>query len=130
MKAALEALPNIGSVTVSRTGPDGQLGYSWDITFVENPGSFPAGSGDVAPLSTDFSSLQGTGASCTAAEESAGSAELSGGFKLDFVTSADSGSTGDSDTTGGVTLTTVELAYNALAEEVKRGKTWLECCCL
>lgn len=122
MKAALEALPNIGTVTVSRTGPDGQLGYSWYITFVDNPGSFPAGSGDVALLSTDFLSLGGAGADCTSAEESPGTAELSGGFFLEFVTSADSGSTGDSDTDGGVTLTTVELAYNALAEEVRERK--------
>ncbi len=125
MKAALEALPNIGTVAVSRTGPDGQLGYSWFITFVDNPGSFPAGSGDVTLLSTDSSSLGGAGADCKATDVSHGTAELSGGFFLDFETSADSGSTGDSDTAGGNTLTTtVELAYNALAEEVRKRKGW------
>ncbi|CAN0512173.1 unnamed protein product, partial [Ectocarpus sp. 8 AP-2014] len=42
MELALEALPNVGSVSVNRKGPDGQLGYSWYVTFVENLGSFPA----------------------------------------------------------------------------------------
>lgn len=67
---ALEALPNIGSVAVTRQGPDGQLGYSWSITFVENPGYFPAGSGDVALLVPDCSNLVGVGADCWAEEVS------------------------------------------------------------
>lgn len=106
---ALEALPNIGSVSVTRAGPDGQLGYSWYVTFVENPGYFPAGSGDVALLSTDSSSLQGEGAWCTVEEVSSGSPELSGAFVLAFTGSAES---------GGVTRYTDELPYNSLAEEV------------
>lgn len=67
---ALEALPNIGSVAVTRQGPDGQLGYSWSITFVENPGYFPAGSGDVSLLLPDCSGLVGVGADCWAEEVS------------------------------------------------------------
>lgn len=66
--AALEALPNIGSVDVTRKGPDGQLGYSWSITFVDNPGYFPAGSGDVSLLSPDYSGLVGDDAGCFAME--------------------------------------------------------------
>lgn len=117
MAVALEALPNIGSVSVTRTGPDGQLGYSWHITFVDNPGSFPVGSGDVALLTADFSSLGGDGANCAVVEDSAGSSELSGGFVLAFTSSANSGSNGGG--SGGGTQYTNELAYNALAEEVR-----------
>lgn len=127
MAVALEALPNIGSVSVTRTGPDGQLGYVWHITFVDNPGYFPAGSGNVAPLTADFSSLGGNGASCAVTEESAGSMELSGGFVLGFTSSADSGSNGGGG--GGVTEYTDALAYNALAEEVREGsypREWTE----
>lgn len=107
MAEALAALPNIGSVQVSRKGPDGQLGYSWFITFVENPGSFPAGSGDVALLSPDFSNLQGEGAWCTTEKLSTGSPELSGAFVLAF--------------TGNDSLTryTDELQYNSLPQEVR-----------
>ncbi|CAM9800578.1 unnamed protein product [Ectocarpus sp. 6 AP-2014] len=112
MEVALEALPNVGSVSVNRKGPDGQLGYSWYVTFVENPGSFPAGSGDVALLSTDSSSLGGDGAWCTVEEMSAGTPELSGAFVLAFTASDDGGS-------GGVTRYTDELPYNSLAEEVE-----------
>ena len=39
MKSALEALENINSVRVSRTGPDIQGGYSWAITFDDVPES-------------------------------------------------------------------------------------------
>lgn len=110
MVTALEALPNVGSVSVTREGPDGQLGYSWYITFVENPGSFPAASGDVALMAPDFSGLTGDGALCTAEESSAGTPELSGAFVLAFTSSAES---------GGVTRYTDELPYNSLAEEVR-----------
>lgn len=112
MAAALESLPNIGSVLVTRTGPDGQLGYSWYVTFSENPGSFPAGSGDVALLSPDASGLEGDGAWCASEEVSAGTSELSGAFVLAFTSNVES---------GGVTHYTDELPYNSLAEEV-RGK--------
>lgn len=117
MEVALEALPNVGSVSVNRKGPDGQLGYSWYVTFVENPGSFPAGSGDVALLSTDSSSLEGDGAWCTVEEMSAGTPELSGAFVLAFTASDDGGS-------GGVTRYTDELPYNSLAEEVQPFRHW------
>ena len=110
MATALEALPNIGSVVVTRTGPDGQLGYSWYVTFSENPGSFPAGSGDVALLSPDASGLEGDGAWCGVEEVSSGTSELSGAFVLAFTSNAEN---------GGVTHYTDELPYNSLAEEVR-----------
>ena len=118
MAVALEALPNVGTVSVSRTGPDGQLGYEWKITFLDNPGSFPPGSGNVADLTADFSSLEGVGADCAVSEESSGSLELSGAFVLKFTSSADSGS--NNDASGGEVQYTTELAYNALAEEVRK----------
>lgn len=111
MVTALEELPNIGSVVVTRMGPDGQLGYSWYVTFTENPGSFPAGSGDVALLSPDHSGLEGDGAQCEVEEDSAGTQELSGAFVLAFTGSAEN---------GGVTKYTDELPYNSLAEEVRQ----------
>ena len=111
MSTALEALPNVGSVDVTRLGPDGQLGYSWLVTFVENPGSFPAGSGNLALLSPSFSNLEGTGASCTTKEVLAGSSGMSGAYVLAF--------TGN-DVSGGATHYTDELPYNSLAEEVSK----------
>lgn len=120
MAVALEALPNVGTVSVTRTGPDGQLGYEWRITFLDNPGSFSAGSGNVALLTADFSSLGGDGANCVVVEESAGSLELSGGFVLAFTSSTDSGSGSNGGGVGGVVQLTTELAYNALAEEVRQ----------
>jgi hypothetical protein len=38
MKAALEGLSTIpsGTIAVTRTGPDGQLGYSWTISFLSD----------------------------------------------------------------------------------------------
>lgn len=110
MATALESLPNVGSVQVTRTGPDGQLGYSWSVTFSENPGAFPAGSGDVALLSPDYSGLEGDGAWCGSEEVAAGSSEISGAFVLAFTASAEN---------GGVTRYTDELPYNSLAEEVR-----------
>lgn len=107
--AALEALPNIGTVAVTRTGPDGQLGYSWFVTFLNNPGYFPAGSGDVSLLIPDYSGLLGHGATCLAEEMVSGSPQLSGVFVLAFTGSADNGR---------VTRYTDELPYNALPEEV------------
>lgn len=111
MATALQALPNIGSVSVTRKGPDGQLGFSWFVTFIENPGSFPAGSGDIALLSSDCSRLEGGGAWCAVEEVSAGTPELSGGFVLAFMGSGDG---------GGATRYTDELPYNSLPEEVGR----------
>ena len=40
MKSALEAMDNIGSVAVVRSGPTPQGGYQWTVTFTSMPGSF------------------------------------------------------------------------------------------
>ncbi|POM58076.1 hypothetical protein PHPALM_37326 [Phytophthora palmivora] len=45
MKSKLEALPNIGTVAVTRSVPSLKNEYSWTITFTANPGSFPIGAG-------------------------------------------------------------------------------------
>lgn len=111
MATALQGLPNVGAVSVRRTGPDGQLGYSWYVTFVENPGSFPAGSGDVSLMSPSFSHLKGEGALCTVEEVSSGTPGLSGSFVLAFTTSAEH---------GGGTRYTDELPYNSRADEVRK----------
>ncbi len=102
LKAALEELANIGTVQVTRTGPDGQQGFSWMITFVENPGAFPAGSGNVADLIVDGNNLGGIGATISASTSTDASERLNGGFHLSFV----------GEETG-------ELNYNAKAEEIK-----------
>eukprot|EP00956_Cyclotella_meneghiniana_P022416 scaffold42451_cov66-Cyclotella_meneghiniana.AAC.3 len=39
MKSALESLPDIGSVEVTREGPNSSEGYTWYITFTSNTGT-------------------------------------------------------------------------------------------
>ncbi len=102
LKAALEELANVGTVQVTRTGPDGQQGFSWVITFVDNPGAFPAGSGDVPDLIANGDDLGGSGASILSSTSTDASDRLNGGFRLSFM--------GEE---------TDELNYNAQAEEVK-----------
>ncbi len=102
LKAALEELANVGTVQVTRTGPDGQQGFSWIITFVDNPGAFPAGSGDVADLIANGDDLGGSGALILSSTSTGASDRLNGGFRLSFM--------GEE---------TDELNYNAKAEEVK-----------
>ncbi|CAM9541561.1 unnamed protein product, partial [Phaeothamnion confervicola] len=108
VKAALEALPNVGTVAVTRTGPDGQRGYAWSITFLSNPGYFPSGAGDVSALIPDITKMTGDGAACNVTEEMAGSDPLGGVFQLAFY-----------DDSGNATYHTNELYYNAEADEVK-----------
>ncbi|CAM9170882.1 unnamed protein product, partial [Discosporangium mesarthrocarpum] len=107
MKAALETLPNVGTVDVSRIGPDGQLGYSWYVTFVDNPGYFPTGSGNIATLEANCEGLAGEGTACHVQEDVQGTDPLSGTFILAFTDS------------GGLTLYTEDLHYNALPEEIE-----------
>lgn len=70
MKTRLEALPNVGTVDVVRSSPTPQLGYTWTVTYTSNPGTFPAGSGNVEALTSDVSALTGAGVSVTAVEVS------------------------------------------------------------
>ena len=81
MKQRLEALPNIGTVDVVRSSPTSQLGYTWTVTYTSNPGTFPAGSGNVEALVSDVSALTGAGVSVTALETNAGSEALGGKFQ-------------------------------------------------
>lgn len=41
LEAALEALPSVGDVAVTRSSPDSEGGYAWSVTFLSNPGAFP-----------------------------------------------------------------------------------------
>jgi len=50
MKSMLEALPNIGNVSVRVSGPSKEFGYTWTITFTSNPGSFPPATRNVDTL--------------------------------------------------------------------------------
>ena len=61
-KAAIEGLSQIpvGSTAVNRTGPDGQLGYTWTVSFLSN---FQNANEGVLPLFVaNFSQLTGKGA--------------------------------------------------------------------
>jgi hypothetical protein len=86
MKAAVEALPNIGTVAVKRTGPSVRYEYVWSITFLSMPGSFPIGSwkdGD-AKLEPTYTDLAGTSSNAAVARETAGSTPLDGLFSLQY----------------------------------------------
>lgn len=84
MKAALEDLPNIGTVNVVRSGPTAVNGYVWTVTFVSNPGDFPPGSYNVATLVGSNVALTGTGASAVGAPVTTGSTPASGTFTITF----------------------------------------------
>jgi hypothetical protein len=56
LQAALSALPAVGNVAVSRSGPDTQLGYVWSITYL-------ALTGNVAEPIVNFAALVGVGKS-------------------------------------------------------------------
>eukprot|EP00957_Ditylum_brightwellii_P020379 1537287-Ditylum_brightwellii.AAC.1 len=47
MKARLEALANVGTINVEVSAATNELGYSWTITFISNPGYFPPSTRDV-----------------------------------------------------------------------------------
>ena len=68
MKAALEALNNIpdGAISVTRTGPDGQLGYAWTVQFLDDYNH--VFSGDVGELVPDTSLLSGASKDVTVTE--------------------------------------------------------------
>jgi hypothetical protein len=112
MKARLEELPNIGTVNVARTGPTSWGGYVWTVTFTSNPGAFPAGATNVAPLVptwtnllTGAATLTGTAATIAIATPSDGSDPLSGTFALGY---ADGG-----------LVKTIDMPYDASALQVK-----------
>jgi len=47
MKAALERLPNVGTVHVEVGARTNEDGYSWEVTFLSNPGYYPIFTKDV-----------------------------------------------------------------------------------
>ena len=62
MKARLEQLPNVGTVDVVRSAPGPRREYAWTISFVSNPGYWPANARDVATLVPDDTTLLPLGA--------------------------------------------------------------------
>lgn len=105
VKARLEALPNIGTVAVTRTGPSLKSEYSWSVTFTSNPESFPIGSGNLDALTADSTSLLGSGSTVTISTLQQGSLPVDGSFQLGF--------------TSGTTLYTANLSPYASSDEVK-----------
>lgn len=93
VELALEEVYGIGAVAVERSGPNGQLGYKWTITFLDYEGDFP--------MLELTSSLTGAGAEITVEEEVKGN-ELSGYFVLTY------------DNAG-----TELLAFDATADDIK-----------
>lgn len=93
MKARLEALPNIGTVNVVRTGPSVYQEYSWSITFMAMPGAYPFGTGDFLPLvtsstaaSSNVVTLNGISSAVTSTSTQVGTPSLSGTFSLTVTT--------------------------------------------
>ena len=85
----LEALPNIGTVRVTRTGPSPQKEYVWSVTFLSMPGSFPDGTGDIAVLRTvgaNNSTLLGNQSLVNIVQLSQSSKSLGGSFSLTYLT--------------------------------------------
>lgn len=76
MEEILEAMPNVGDVTVSRDGPDDQGGYTWSITFHQPTGLLPL-------LQMASNSLSGTGAAVATGRVQPANV-LSGTFNLQF----------------------------------------------
>ncbi len=89
VRESLEALPNIGSVDVTRTGPDNQLAFKWTIVF-----NSPMNSGAVSTLVPDYTKLTKSSASGTVTMNvsSVAGNELSGTFTLTFARGLLSGS--------------------------------------
>ena len=91
VEAAIEGINGIDNVSVTRSEPDGQEGYSWDVTFLSNSaGGVGGGScGDVYELAV-YSSLQGKDAAIQVREITKGN-EIGGTFTLSYGGDANSG---------------------------------------
>ncbi|KAL7554112.1 hypothetical protein ACHAWF_017504 [Thalassiosira exigua] len=64
MKASIESLPDVGSVEVTRDGPNASEGFSWYITFSSNT-SFSSNIDIIAQvLTTSYVSVSGLGNEC------------------------------------------------------------------
>jgi hypothetical protein len=115
MKRILETLPNIGTVTVSRTRTSLEQTFEWRVTFASNPGAFPTGSGDVAILVPNFALMTGAGKNIAAAQVTQGSTPLSGTFTVSYDPSA--GCTATPASCAG--LTTAALRSDTSSGEMK-----------
>ncbi|KAF4031960.1 Fibronectin type III domain [Phytophthora infestans] len=107
VKSKLEALPNVGTVSVTRSTPSLKTEYSWTVTFTANPGSFPIGAGNIDTLVADSTLLRGTNSQAAVTVVQQGSLPLDGTFKL-------------SNTVGGVTQTTAKLSPYDTGEGIQR----------
>lgn len=101
MRSALQSLPSIGAVEVSRTGPNYQLGYIWTVSFISpmNSGNIPALIPDYSRLTTS-SSRAGAPANMTVS--SLDGNEIGGAFQLSFNS-----------------MTTKPIQFNATAAQVQ-----------
>ena len=95
VKRRLEELPNVGTVNVVREQTSPEKTYRWTVTFLSNPGAFPAGTGNVAQLESSAAELTTTNGVSGLTEEVDGgpldltttidgSASLSGTFMLGY----------------------------------------------
>ncbi|RHY19567.1 hypothetical protein DYB25_000036 [Aphanomyces astaci] len=100
MANALQQLSWLGSVAVTRTGPTGQLGYTWTLSFLTYQGALPV------LLATNL--MNGIGSSIQVVETVRGNA-LTGTFQLGFRGT-----------------TTTPIAYNAVAMAVGDGSSMQE----
>ena len=105
LKARLEALPNVGTVGVTRSSPSPEKGYAWTVTFLSNPGAFPVSASDVEPLAFDTTGLSGANVTSNVSEVRAGAWPLGGTFQLRY-------------TNGSAWRATTALAANSDAAEV------------
>ena len=103
LKARLEALDNIGTVDVERGSPTTQRGYVWSVTFLSNPGQFPASSGDMALMVGDGARLTGFDSDVVVSPVQDGATPLGGTFTLTF----------------GGALTTGPLRHDSTSMDVK-----------
>ena len=89
MQTRLQALPNIGAVSVSRSGPSAQREYQWTVTFMSMPGSFPDGTGNIVKLVSSRSNndtLGGIDSTVEVIETKQSSPSLGGTFSLTVTT--------------------------------------------
>ncbi|KUF76233.1 Twitchin [Phytophthora nicotianae] len=107
VKSKLEALPNVGTVSVTRSAPSLKSEYLWTVTFTANPGSFPIGAGNIDTLVADSTLLRGTNSQAAVVVAQQGSLPLDGTFQLSY-------------TVGGVTQTTANLSPYDTGEGIQR----------
>jgi hypothetical protein len=86
LKSSLEALPNINTVAVHRTGPTVFKEYTWSITFLSMPGAYPDGTENVQKLVPRSTGLTGTGSAANVRTVQQGSNPLGGTFSLIMTT--------------------------------------------